>query len=181
MTLGNKSDEFWITIGAAGPQGLTGLAGPQGSTGPAGPQGLTGSAGAQGPVGISGLPGPQGPAGVAGTAGRNGAAGPAGPVGPQGIEGPVGAQGPAGPAGSPGSLASFVVTNTVHFAGVSYVTAEVFCPSGSVVTGGSSRGYAFDVFASRAHGNGWQALGSAQVFADTAAYVEASAICLRSN
>ncbi len=182
-----KSDEFWVTIGAAGPQGAQGLVGPagpqgaQGLVGAAGSQGSAGPAGTQGSTGPGGPQGLPGPAGAAGTGGRDGATGPTGPAGSQGIAGPAGAQGPAGPAGSPGSLASFVVTNAVHFAGVSYVTAEVFCPSGSVVTGGSSHGLAFDVFTSRAHGNGWQALGVAQVFADTTAYVEASAICLRLN
>jgi hypothetical protein len=60
------SDEFWVTIGAAGP------------TGPQGP------AGAPGPMGATGLAGPAGPAGPQGPAGKDGATGPQGPAGPAG-------------------------------------------------------------------------------------------------
>lgn len=64
---GSKYDEFWVTIGAAGPQGPASRDGVDGATGAVGPQGpagavgATGATGAQGPVGATG---PQGPAGV---------------------------------------------------------------------------------------------------------------------
>ncbi len=81
------SDEFWVTIGAAGP------------TGPQGP------AGAPGPMGATGLPGPVGPAGPAGAAG---------PQGPQGKDGATGPSGPQGPAGPPGVAASVEAGGTIY-------------------------------------------------------------------
>lgn len=70
LAFGNKAnapyDEFWITIGAAGPQGPAGKDGATGPAGPQGPQGVAGKEGAtgsMGPQGPSGPPGPQGPAG----------------------------------------------------------------------------------------------------------------------
>ncbi len=85
------SDEFWVTIGAAGP------AGPQGPAGATGPMGATGLAGPAGPAGATG---PQGPAG---TTGKDGAMGPAGPQGIAGVPGSPGSQGPQGLQGVPGA------------------------------------------------------------------------------
>jgi trimeric autotransporter adhesin len=56
-----KSGSAYVTVGAVGPQGPTGLTGPQG---PAGAAGATGPAGPQGPAGAIGPAGPQGPAGT---------------------------------------------------------------------------------------------------------------------
>lgn len=55
-----RVDEFWVTLGATGPQGS---AGPQG---PAGKDGAMGPAGPQGPVGVPGATGAVGPRGPAG-------------------------------------------------------------------------------------------------------------------
>ena len=105
---GSNYDEFWVTLGAAGPQGLQG---PKGDTGSSGPVGLTGPAGAkgdagpQGPAGKDGLTGPAGLQGIAGVAGSPGAQGPMGlqgPQGPAGAQGLIGATGLAGPAGAKG-------------------------------------------------------------------------------
>jgi hypothetical protein len=68
-------DEYDLTIGAVGPQGLQGDTGP---TGPQGPQGLQGDTGPIGPQGPQGLQGDTGPTG------------PRGPRGPQGDTGPQG-------------------------------------------------------------------------------------------
>jgi len=84
---GPKTDEFWVTLGAVGPQG------------PAGPQGIQGPAGATGPIGLTG---PQGPVGA------TGATGPAGQIGPQGPAGPIG---PAGPSTTSGQQ---VITAVSH-------------------------------------------------------------------
>jgi hypothetical protein len=93
----SKYDEFWVTIGAAGPQGLVG---PQG---PAGKDGATGIQGAQGPAGSQGLTGPSGPQGSTGVQGPQGVAGKDGATGPSGTDGATGPQGPQGPPGSGGS------------------------------------------------------------------------------
>jgi hypothetical protein len=69
---GGNSDEFWITLGAAGAAGRDGAPGPQGATGPAGPSGTQGSTGAAGPQGIPGPMGPSGTQGVPGPAGPGG-------------------------------------------------------------------------------------------------------------
>lgn len=45
-------DEYDLTIGMTGPQGLAGVQGEQGETGPQGPQGDTGAIGPQGPKGL---------------------------------------------------------------------------------------------------------------------------------
>lgn len=79
---GARGDEFWLTLGAAGPTGATGPAGPRGPAGPAGPAGIAGPTGATGPAGPRG---PAGPPGTAGIAGATGATGPAGPRGPGGV------------------------------------------------------------------------------------------------
>src|SRR5580692_8567521 len=55
---GGASATFYVTYGAVGPQGATGLTGTTGAQGIAGPQGLTGATGAvglQGPIGLTGL------------------------------------------------------------------------------------------------------------------------------
>lgn len=103
-----RFDEFWVTVGAAGPQGVPGPVGPDGVAGPPGSPGPSGPAGAQGPQGPQGPAGPAGKDGAPGLAGRDGAVGPAGkdgaagPAGRDGAAGPVGERGPIGPAGAPG-------------------------------------------------------------------------------
>ena len=95
-----KYEEFWITIGAAGPAGKDGAAGPVGKDGANGRDGAAGPQGATGPMGPAGPMGPQGSQGLAGPAGKDGATGPQGPSGSQGVPGP------AGPAGAAGGLPS---------------------------------------------------------------------------
>ena len=51
---GAGTDEFWVTLGAVGPQGPVGLTGSQGSPGSKGDPGVTGSAGATGATGAQG-------------------------------------------------------------------------------------------------------------------------------
>jgi len=63
-TFTNKSAEFDMTLGAAGPQGPQGLQGPQGPQGIQGFPGLQGPQGNQGPPGPAGTPGSTGPAGL---------------------------------------------------------------------------------------------------------------------
>lgn len=87
---GDGIEEFWATVGAAGPAGPAGPAGLQGPPGQKGDGGATGPIGATGPVGATGPIGAQGPKGDPGTPG------PAGPAGPQGLQGPQGATGAAG-------------------------------------------------------------------------------------
>lgn len=94
-------DQFDLTIGDPGPQGVTG---PRGPSGLRGEVGLPGAQGPQGDRGIAGPVGPQGPQGDAGPAGPTGAPGAAGAQGASGIAGatgPVGPMGPQGPAGPP--------------------------------------------------------------------------------
>ena len=93
----NSSDEFWATIGAAGPTGAAGAQGPQGVQGPMGQAGLAGSTGPKGDTGSTGPQGPAGSAGSQGPAGPMGAAGAQGPAGPQGAMGAVGPQGSRAP------------------------------------------------------------------------------------
>src|SRR5689334_1147141 len=81
-----RSDDFWVALGAIGAQGPAGAAGAIGPQGPAGPAGATGQPGLAGPQGMTGAQGP---------------AGPAGPSGPSGPQGPTGPQGPAGSIGAP--------------------------------------------------------------------------------
>src|SRR5690349_4909412 len=92
----SKNDEFWVTIGAAGPQG------------PAGPAGAAGAQGPAGSMGATGAQGPAGPAGAAGAPGAPGAQGPAGPAGTPGAQGPQGVPGPQGPPGPPGASIDIV-------------------------------------------------------------------------
>jgi hypothetical protein len=48
---GSNYDEFWVTLGAAGPAGPAGQPGPIGPAGPAGPQGFVGPPGPKGTAG----------------------------------------------------------------------------------------------------------------------------------
>ena len=80
---GVNDADFFVTLGAAGPQGPKGDTGATGATGPQGAKGDTGATGATGPQGLKG---------------DTGATGATGPQGPKGDVGATGAQGPAGPA-----------------------------------------------------------------------------------
>ncbi|HSV18477.1 MAG TPA: hypothetical protein VLR71_08715 [Casimicrobiaceae bacterium] len=88
--IGDGVEEFWATVGAAGPVGPQGTQGP---TGPVGPSGSNGETGATGPAGATGAQGPKGDSGATGPAGATGAQGPKGDAGATGATGP---QGPAG-------------------------------------------------------------------------------------
>ena len=102
-------DEYDLTIGMTGPQGLAGIQGEQGETGLQGPQGDTGAIGPQGPKGDQGeigLQGPQGetgPQGLQGEQGLQGVAGADGAPGAPGLQGPKGDQGEIGPVGPQGN------------------------------------------------------------------------------
>ena len=70
---GSVFDEFWLTLGAVGPQGpagANGATGPAGATGTQGPAGAVGPAGPQGPQGATGATGPQGPPGPSDVSGN---------------------------------------------------------------------------------------------------------------
>jgi hypothetical protein len=176
-----KYDEFWVTIGAAGPLGATGAQGPagrDGSIGPAGPSGVQGPAGAQGPVGTQGPAGAQGATGIqgpSGPVGRDGTAGPSGPMGP------VGATGPVGPAGSAGVPTSFIVhaARTFVRGEPSQVEAYAECPPGSAVTSGFGGGPNYESVLVGVSGNGWLVTGTATIFADPYGFLYVNAICLR--
>jgi len=157
-----RSDDFWVALGAIGPQG------------PAGPAGATGPQGSAGATGQQGLAGPAGP---------QGATGAQGPVGPAGAVGP---QGPAGPQGSPGSAGTpttFIQTGGHHSAaGDGRVDVVVDCPSGSVLTGGHMRSNGYDIIDSWPEGNGWRATAQTPLIPDTLlGYITVYAICLRIN
>lgn len=77
-------DEFWVTIGAAGPQGP---AGKPGEIGPPGRDGEPGARGKDGEPGARGKDGEPGTPGTDGAAGKNGEQGVAGPPGPPGAPG----------------------------------------------------------------------------------------------
>ncbi|MGJ8690460.1 MAG: hypothetical protein ACSHXZ_13185 [Gammaproteobacteria bacterium] len=102
-------DEYDLTIGMTGPQGIAGVQGEQGEIGLQGPQGETGAIGPQGPKGDQGeigLLGPQGetgPQGLQGVAGADGATGEPGLQGPKGDQGEIGLQGPQGDPGAIGA------------------------------------------------------------------------------
>lgn len=119
----SKYDEFWVTIGTAGPQG------PQGTAGTPGLQGATGVAG---PAGKDGATGPAGPAGATGPQGSQGLTGLQGPVGQ------TGSQGPQGPAGSgSGAVPSMTrVTTSISLPGGVAARITATCPGNSVLTGG---------------------------------------------
>lgn len=113
----SQNDEYDLTIGAVGPQGIQGIQGeigPQGETGPQGVQGPPGADGADGTDGVDGTDGANGVDGVngadgaTGSTGATGATGPQGDPGPQGGPGPMGLSGPQGEQGDqgePGNLA----------------------------------------------------------------------------
>jgi len=65
----SQGDEYDLTIGAAGPQGILGEIGPEGPEGPKGDKGDQGVPGEDGGVCQDGPVGPAGPAGPAGEAG----------------------------------------------------------------------------------------------------------------
>ena len=198
---GPRGDEFWVTLGAAGPTGTQGVAGPQGApgatgqTGPAGPTGATGPQGAQGsqgpigPVGAQGSPGVPGATGAQGPSGNIGPQGPAGPQGTSGPtgaigpQGPAGATGPQGPAGTGGTPTSFVVTVlTYHVAGpfLMIANAVATCPAGSVITGGYGDTFGtWQFVGGGVSGNAWRQSATATVFMAPEHYVGANAICLR--
>ena len=92
---GNSDEDFFVTLGSAGPKGDKGDPGPQG---PAGPSGQTGLKGDKGDPGAAGAAGPQGATGPQGVAGPQGSPGPQGDAGPQGFPGVPGPQGPPGTA-----------------------------------------------------------------------------------
>jgi len=77
----HQNDDYDLTIGAVGPQGIQGA---QGLPGSQGAQGLTGPQGSQG---AQGLPGPQGAQGAQGLRGQRGLQGPQGATGAKGATG----------------------------------------------------------------------------------------------
>jgi hypothetical protein len=96
VSMGNgqsQNDEYDLTIGAVGPQGLQGEIGPQGEQGPQGDQGPKGNIGPQGDQGMQGVQGDTGPQGLTGS---QGVPGPQGDQGSQGEQGLQGEQGPQG-------------------------------------------------------------------------------------
>lgn len=97
-------DEYDLTIGMTGPQGLAGVRGEQGEIGLQGPQGDIGAIGPQGPQGDTGATGPQGPQGEPGAIGPQGPKGDQGEIGLIGLQGEPGAIGPQGPAGDQGGI-----------------------------------------------------------------------------
>lgn len=131
-------DEYDLTIGAVGPQGLkgdTGATGPQGPkgntgatgiqgvTGPQGPKGDTGATGATGPIGLTGLQGPQGLQGQQGIQGLKGDQGTQGDQGPQGIQGLKGDQGLTWK-GAWATSQTYQIHDSVHQNGSSYICLQ---------------------------------------------------------
>ena len=178
-----RSDDFWVALGAIGPQGP---AGPAGATGPQGSAGATGQQGLAGPAGPQGATGAQGPVGPAGAVGPQGPAGPRGSDGAPGPQGATGAQGPIGPQGSPGSAgtpSTFIQTGGHRSAaGDGRVDVVVDCPSGSVMTGGHMRSNGYDIIDGWPEGNGWRATAQTPLIPDTLlGYITVYAICLRIN
>ena len=186
-----KYDEFWVTIGAAGPQGLVGpqgAAGKDGAMGPAGPvgpAGTNGAAGVQGPAGRDGAQGSQGPSGPQGIAGLHGATGAQGPAGPQGPQGPSGPSGPSGPRGVSAPPVSFMVyASRVHLASDpagSDVLVQAECPTGTVLTGGNVAGFGYDDIFGWPNGNSWWVSGTTRLLSNPSAEITATAICLFIN
>jgi hypothetical protein len=159
-----RSDEFWVTLGALGPQGPAGADGAVGPQGPAGPAGATGQQGLAGPVGPQGMTGAQGPTGAAGA------------------QGPMGPQGSTAPAGTP----STVVVRVIRYwsEGDSFVTVTAECPAGSVLTGGAAHFIGYDTHISEPSqsGTGWEAWAITPVFpSPTTTSIFVHAICLRIN
>lgn len=153
-------DEFDLTIGMTGPQGVAGAQGEQGVPGEQGETGLQGDQGEIGPQGPQGEPGPrgsqgeQGLQGLAGADGAPGAPGATGPQGPQGIPGPrgltglpgsQGQQGIQGPKGDTGATGPQGDSTSVQF--YTKASQETFilgggeisvsCDAGDHMTGGS--------------------------------------------
>lgn len=164
-----RNDEFWVTLGALGPQGPAGADGAVGPQGPAGPAGATGQQGVAGPVG------PAGPVG---------SIGPVGPSGPAGAQGPIGPQGPAGSTGSTVTLSNFIVYVSHEWqpgeVGITRVRAD--CPPGSVLTGGKANWYGYGPLANYPDGNSWLASGDVPLFPSTlTTAMSVYAICLRIN
>ncbi len=188
----SQYDEFWVTLGAAGPQGAKGDEGPQGPAGAPAKDGATGPQGPAGPAGPQGLPGaggPQGPMGATGSAGPQGVAGSRGDPGPQGLpgpQGPQGATGPQGPAGAGGTLRASSVTvlrnRQPGDAPFSLVSVEAQCPAGSVLSGGSAifQGYAVSGSSPVSSNNSWLAYAITPPD-QNAASIQAFAVCLTFN
>lgn len=172
----SRYDEFWVTIGAAGPQGPAGAAGPEGASGATGAQGLAGPAG------------PQGPAGPSGPQGTQGAMGPAGP---QGIPGANGAAGPAGATGPAGSLSASnftIVSATYRYSAgesIGSKAAVATCPLGWLLMGGSataSRAMEFQDSRPDWGDNGWLGMASTGLFPnENTMYITAYAFCVRAQ
>jgi hypothetical protein len=133
-------DQFDVTIGDPGPQGLTGPVGPAGIMGDAG---LPGAPGPRGPQGTAGAVGPQGLAGDAGPSGLAGAMGPAGIQGPAGAAGPAGSAGPMGPQGPMGAPAPAATAQscvTVNISSTFDRAGWASCPATAPVMTGLYKG-----------------------------------------
>jgi hypothetical protein len=176
-----RGDEFWVTLGATGPQGAVGPAGPNGA---AGAQGPVGASGAQGPAGATGA---QGPAGATGAQGPAGVTGAQGPAGPQGIPGPAGTNGAPGPQGAPGT-AGTLTSVTVHavrdhqpgdlVGGLVEVVAT--CPAGTIFASGYSNFTSeYLNVAGNAQNGGWRAYSYTPLIIIGTEFIEAYATCLR--
>lgn len=106
----SQNDEYDLTIGAVGPQGIPGPQGeqgPRGEQGPEGdqgPQGIQGEQGFQGLTGADGVPGAKGDQGIQGIQGDQGAQGVQGERGIQGLTGADGVAGANGDQGLQGIL-----------------------------------------------------------------------------
>jgi hypothetical protein len=162
-----RNDEFWVTLGAVGPQGPAGADGAIGPQGPAGPAGATGQQGLAGPVGPQGMPGAQG------------ATGPQGAAGPEGPPGPIGPAGPQGPGAAAGFQVFEVSSDPVLLAVFDFLeTTTVSCPAGSVVTGGGYKTVSAFIQVSRMAGNGWTVHGYATRLLPAPSFT-AFAVCMR--
>jgi Collagen triple helix repeat (20 copies) len=164
----------------------TGPQGPQGPKGDTGAQGAQGDVGAQGPQGVKGDQGPTGPTGLKGDPGRDGtsvtsAAEPAGSNCASGGSRFTSASGTtyacnAPPAATPGLHSFQVISDIVTVCAWTDVTCgidgtapsvTVYCPGGSVVTGGGFEMFGalpngVEITSSVQNGNGWmvEAVGS---------------------
>ena len=135
---GRGHDQFNVTIGAEGPQGIQGVPGPPGPQGATGPQGAQGPTGPVGATGATGAQGPQGATGAQGPTGAPGAQGAPGPTGPPGAIGPTGATGPQGPAGTTGQAAvTLLGTGTINpgaaFVIIPNLTTTINVPANAMV------------------------------------------------
>jgi len=100
----SQNDEYDLTIGAVGPEGLQGVDGAQGQQGIQGPAGADGAAGADGEDGAAGADGEDGAAGADGEDGAAGADGEDGAAGADGEDGAAGTDGEDGAVGSIGKI-----------------------------------------------------------------------------